>query len=323
MTPEQFGELTRRRLILFLSVDMEGSTRLKQTFTARDAQRWLEIVLRFTEDFPQAFRAKREEHGKHQKRGVPEPKLWKMLGDELLFRAEPEQLHDVAALVETFQAAVDTLNKRTREARREGDIFPLLKGAAWTAGFPVTNAVVRIENGGEDFLGPSMDAGFRVAKLSSSRRFAVSVELAWLLSHAETRANVTLHFEGCAEVKGVAEESGYPAIWLEMAPSEYKKLEDELLGRGAKDSAKKVHKLCEAFITEFGVPDYLPFLPNSAKVDPPDDYENRYKLAIESLRRLYVVDDPGARPTRPKRQAERDAEKLRDLLKARPPRRRT
>lgn len=321
VTPEQFAQLTRRRLLLFLSVDMEGSTRLKQTISNRQAQVWLDVVLRFIEEFPQAFQAKRDEHARKQRRAVPAPRLWKMLGDELVFWVEPERLHDVAALVETFRAALETLNTRTRE-ERSGAVFPLVKGAAWVAGFPVTNAVVRMEDDSEDFVGPSMDAGFRIAKFANSRRFAVSVELAWLLSHEEGRSNVTLHFEGCADLKGVAEESGYPAIWIETSPSDFKRLEDDLLGRSAQGSTKKVHQLCDAFIKEYGVPDHTPFLPTDLSTTAiPSGYEGRYELAMHALRSLYIVDDPSAKATmRDKRQAKKQAEKLRTRLKNPPSR---
>jgi len=268
--------------------------------------------LTFIEEFPQTFRAKREDHNRKQGRIAPDPQLWKMLGDELLFLVEPERMQDVTALIETFHAALIETNTRTRETIGGGLRSDRLKvkGAAWIAGFPVTNAVVCIE-GNEDYVGPSMDAGFRIGKLATSRRLAVSADLAWLLTHLESRSNLVLHFEGCAELKGVAEEVGYPAIWIETPSSAYKKIEDQLLGRTAQEKKPDVHRLCTAFIQEYGVPNYLPFFPGDGDItSPPADYDNRYGKAVEGLRRLYLVDDPSATPTLSDDQAEKAAESL-------------
>lgn len=95
---------------------------------------------------------------------------------------------------------------------------------------------------------------------------------------------------------GVAEESGYPHLWLEVTESAYVKAERRMLGH--ESSREKMQELCELFIAEFGVPSHLPFLASDpAFSEPPDDFEERRKERVEFLRRdVYLVTGPGPEP---------------------------
>jgi hypothetical protein len=128
--------------------------------------------------------------------------LWKPVGDELIYTAEVRSEHDVCVLVDAWIKAM----RATEEivlAKAAMD----LKGAAWIATFPLPDRAIAVPmdpsiyerdlepevinrellsrfDGGEqekvrvDYLGPSIDLGFRVASRATARRFMLSFEAA-------------------------------------------------------------------------------------------------------------------------------------------------
>lgn len=284
---------------LFLSVDLENSTKLKHTSGSR-GEEWLTAVLLFAKSFPQLLDAQLQERCRRS--GHPMlnvPPVWKMLGDELIFVTVIDKAIQVAAYMEAFQQALLVWNQDVAKGMSRGRLR--VKGAAWLAGFPIVNAVFDTGDGLVDYAGPSLDAGFRISKLATPRRLAVSVDLAWLLLKANF--NGLLRFDGPTMLKGLAEESGYPFLWIEVGMSKYLKAERQLLGYGGQNDKETMLALCEHFICEFGVPSHVPFLANDPDyATKPSNYDEDLRLRIEFLRQnIYVVDEPensGATPTR-------------------------
>src|SRR6266542_2947096 len=69
-----------------------------------------------------------------------------------------------------------------------------------------------------DFLGPDIDAGFRISKFALRKRLVASAHLAWLLY--KERANCSgienqLRIVGLEALKGVWGGRHYPIIWFE------------------------------------------------------------------------------------------------------------
>lgn len=293
ITEAEFDRRVRPALRLFLSVDLENSTQLKQR---RDSNRetWLTAVLLFAKSFPQLFEARLQQHALSAGRPFPcTPPLWKMLGDELLFVQPLQRGQDAHIYVEGFLAALAQWNNDVASGLPDrGTLF--VKGTAWLAGFPIANAVIDAGDGRADYVGPSIDAGFRIARLATRRHLPVSVDLAWLL--LKTNSHLRLHFDGPASLKGMAEESGYPALWLEVSTSQYVQIERELLGYNFQADPAKMRQLCEHFITEFGVPRHTPFLEgDSALSSKPHGFDIELEKHVEFLRRqIYIVDEPAA-----------------------------
>ncbi len=346
ITEKEFQDRTRPALRLFLSVDLENSTKLKQGRNAK-GEKWFTEVLLFARDFPLLFEAKlqrrdrAEKHAERPKAGSrraargeaeplgpptpppPVPPIWKMLGDELIFVQRLRKGRDAHTYLEAFREALaqwnlDVAQRGTRAAQaskeRRGRLF--VKGAAWLAGFPIANAVIDAGDGRADYVGPSIDAGFRIARLAARRRIPVSVDLAWLLLHSGS--TLPLHFDGTVELKGVAEESGYPHLWLEVGDSAYVRAERQMLGYRAQKDTQEMKRLCELFIAEFGVPGHVPFM----RTDPdccekPADYESKRLRHVEFLRReIYLVSEPEAPPARPARkQARKQMPSAKEMLK--------
>jgi len=117
-----------------------------------------------------------------------------------------------------------------------------LKGACWLAGFPYTNCPIEprkqqaaLADGDQalllDFIGPSMDAGFRIAQLAEPKRLVLSADLAWMLFEAihDTKIpsdSFEIHYLGRKHLKGVGPVDGYPVFAIGIP--EAHTLEDKL-----------------------------------------------------------------------------------------------
>lgn len=289
VTRGKFEQHARTRLLLFLSVDMENSTRLKQKAGQAHQEEWLDTVVGFLEKFPTLYSAKVEEEGRRSAwKGDTRRKPWKILGDEMIFVLELATREDACREVTALRNAIEVWNRQAKEDKEKSGKLPV-KGTGWLAGFPVANAALPMGDH-EDYVGPSMDAGFRFAKLASPRRLVISVDLAWWLMECDSPMRI--HFDGRETMKGLAEESGYPLLWLEINQSKYQQIENVLLGRSEQERPGKLKSLCEAFITEFGVPAFLPFLP-AADAKLSSEYAAKLQAAREHLRNVYLItDDP-------------------------------
>lgn len=303
LTETERTRLAQPCLRLFASVDLEGSTAFKQAHAHRAQQPWLSVVLDFVEAFDGSFwrfiGVTAREVGAD---APPKPRVWKILGDELVFVMELGSGRDAVLYIDALSLALAEWNRDVITRRRVvgGANRPLLaKGAAWLAGFPVTNAVLPVDGNHDDYVGPSMDAGFRVAKLASPRRLALSVELAWLMLKLDRHRKI--QFAGrTRELKGVAAESGYPQLWIEVPASDYHAKEHEVLGPLRRSvPSGKLRELCACFLADFGVPPHPPHLPGDPDFPAPVGYDESLQQAQAELTQRYPVTDPKL-PTKPK-----------------------
>jgi len=208
---EEYKEISKRALRLFLSVDIVNSTALKQEFRHRPGESWIGVAHGFYTSFPSSLAAeisKAEPPNGNTISTAPEP--WKALGDELIFVAEVLAMEDLPLLLNAFRTSIQTWN---REFENKGI---LIKGAAWLAGFPVQNsAIVGDDEDHLDFLGLSMDIGFRLGHHASPRKFVLSVELAYVLSVLESLLVSEMRYEGSEVLKGVLRDRPYPILSLD------------------------------------------------------------------------------------------------------------
>lgn len=243
------------QLLLFLSVDVVGSTAYKNSHREEDGvQPWLQFFKDFYQDFPE-FLARAA--GKQATKVVPS--IWKTAGDELIFTVPIECHTEALRHVVAFRCAIGDYDAETTKKK-----LPLgFKACAWVAGFPVINAEVRAGgNSGPDYIGPLVDAGFRLAKYSDERRFVVSVELALLLAEAidEIHLNPIFYYDGKQPLKGVLSERPYPIIWIDMLDGN-KPLDEELLGiPKASAQPKKLAKFCREFIESLAPQLVIPYI---------------------------------------------------------------
>lgn len=240
------------------------------------------------------------------------PQLWKSAGDELLYTKvlndHREALACVICWIETLREYRSVLKKRYPELD--------VKSAAWIAGFPVTNTEVifRSSVAGEellnedddpiynnlrlihkyysnnkdealtrDFIGPSIDTGFRVCGLATPRKFVLTIDLMLMIVHAIRTAppdldvkSIEFHYQGRESLKGVFGGFGYPVFWLDMAhASELERIEDRLLNLSARNT-DDIKRFCEEFIAENPTRIIVPYIiGNQDKYfDHPPDHHN-------------------------------------------------
>ncbi|MDF3057505.1 MAG: hypothetical protein K0R17_1720 [Rariglobus sp.] len=294
LTDTERKQLGAPSLRLFASIDLEGSTAFKQTLANRQNRTWLSVVLNFVDTFEQSY----WQHIGTQALDVAkttspkQPRLWKILGDELVFAMEIKRPVDAAIYIDALAAAIKEWNRLVLAQRKNPPALPerplLVKGAAWLAGFPVNNAVLPIAGNHHDYIGPSMDTGFRLARLASPRRLALAVELAWLLLDLDSSRQI--EFAGrTRELKGVAADSGYPQLWIEVAASEYHAKEHQVLKQRRCDlPGADLRDLCASFIRDFGVPPDLPHIPGDKTYTPPPGYQESLRGAHEDLATRYL-----------------------------------
>jgi class 3 adenylate cyclase len=215
---DEFVELVRPKLKLFLSVDIVGSTSFKQRDKDSQSQAWLNLFVSFFSEFPTLLCSEVADCGMP----LDSPRLWKSLGDELIFTVELKHRTQAAVYLKAFAA---TLRKAAQNwhtdvkdpARKELH----LKGTAWLAGFPVGNVEIPLDthvdakhSDGRDYIGPLIDTGFRLKEFATSRKLVISADLTYLILSVGI-SGMALFFDGEHTLKGVLRSKPYPIIWLD------------------------------------------------------------------------------------------------------------
>lgn len=299
---QSFEACLTPRLRLFLSVDLVGSTKLKQKGSfpiapPKDGQKlvefgsdWFSPVAEFYREFESTFTLKWDHYDKTiapscKWSSGPSPFLWKTNGDELLYVKEVHEAHEVYACIKCW---MDALKDYRRSLKRNSSSLDV-KATAWLAGFPITNHEVifskkvagqsasldlgrgaffnhlyhldRWYQGEEgkpdltiDFIGPSVDTGFRLAQIATPRKFPISVELALLLSKVmpptEMNGYLSFFFEGKRELKGVMGGKPYPVFWIDTMGDDPLIIAEDLISNIAPSGRDQIRSYCELFIRE-------------------------------------------------------------------------
>ena len=287
------------KLRLFASADLVGSTAYKASQSARSSPDWVSTFNEFFSEFPSAVRAQYASlpsQPSHCSRVIEQLSPWKFLGDEILFSVELKRFEDAASHVLAFKNAVSEF---PAVWRKKG--LPLrLKGAAWLAGFPITNREVQIPSADGrpllDFIGPSIDLGFRISKFADERRLVLSADLVLMLLDAVDeveweKGRFWLVLHGREILRGVIGNEGYPIVYLHMSD-----------GRpDAEEKLLKIEHLCEwaalkdylrKFIDERNPKLFRPFIANDQDQkygQVPEKFEDlRKQLMSEESERGYA-----------------------------------
>jgi hypothetical protein len=271
--PADLPEGLKPRLRLFLSVDLVGSTAFKQ-----QGQAWLPVILNFYRDFDHCVHKQYRAFCQRSNSIVAPPEFWKSNGDELLYTCD---LVTQEQAVEAIHIWLDALNEYRSLMPPEPESLDV-KSTAWIGLFPAPNSEVFFRRGGvqfrsdvaedaillqsemrdqwyanrqtrqdivRDFVGPSIDTGFRLSSWASPRRLIISVDLAFLLTSScgATDEPLPLHFSGHKALKGVIGNAPYPAIWIPVGVG--KDLRDDTVGRHLADP-ETIRSYCEAVIEQ-------------------------------------------------------------------------
>ena len=259
------------KLLLLLSADIVGSTEYKTI-----ADDWREIFKSFYDSFPAEIRRNYMTHSRVLK---PDFNVWKYLGDEILLYQEIQGLKQVPAAVLAFH---DALGNYTKILQKKSAGTLSLKGTAWTAGFPVMNAMFfegKERRGARDFIGPSIDLGFRLTKHCETDKLVISVDLAYLLLQARKELDIhsfpTFHCDGAFALKGVNCGIPYPIIWLNRGKTSQDRAIDEIRFRPCDDNV--LCRICTDYYqdTKDAIPPFIVASDGTVWGAVPEDYEDR------------------------------------------------
>jgi len=202
---------------LFLSVDMVGSTEFKARLTGQGSASWLDVFQTFFTTFP-LMAAGQVGLAFLEDESTPALDVWKVMGDEVVFVAEPKSGEEVTLFL---TALLRTM--RLYEARHFTEMPLRLKGTAWLADFDGQNIEIEIpELSGEggahlDYIGPDIDLGFRISKFARQGAMVVSLEVAEVVLAASNAAQAAFYMMGREPLKGVMFGRAYPILWMRDA----------------------------------------------------------------------------------------------------------
>lgn len=204
---------------MFMSADLAGSTAFKsKTSGDEESPIWLEAFEAFFREVPlimmgqiaAAFAMEDE---------VPHASVWKVIGDEIVFLAHPRTAREAQLLIIAFYRTVVNYDRKIFER------WPLrIKGCCWAAQISHRNRPIEIPEmlGGDakqaymDFLGPDVDAGFRLASSGGRGQLILSSNLVQVLASQEDMEGIQLHYTGRTVLKGVYNGRPYPLFLMTM-----------------------------------------------------------------------------------------------------------
>lgn len=257
---------SQSRSVLFLSADLVGSTHHKSESD------WQVSFLNFYLAFPQHVGSARKELGAQNL--VFD--LWKAIGDEIVYMVTVCSEREVAQAILVWLHAMSTC-----ESEILMDKGLSLKGSSFVATLPGPDSEVAIRRSPDpagsvasvisqndaalrgkrsytqfqyDYMGPSIDIGFRLAALATNRHFTLSVEVARALSFDMHLLDATptgetpvegLVFFGSHSLKGVWKGREYPVFAIDRARSNALNVALASMN-GKPPSAKQILEVCRA-----------------------------------------------------------------------------
>ena len=247
--PVETSDLPPARVYLFISFDLVNSTIFKQR-----EESWPTVLGTFY---------RRAEHGINAR--VAGATVWKYAGDEVLFWVAPSSAEEMC---KQLDGAYQVLQELDREMDTTSNRRLRVKGTCWIAlAEPESPENLRSPDRPKapnliisqpleanpptrDFVGPDIDAGFRLGACTFKSTFAVSAELAAvLLDKAPMPIANNLHVVGYKKLKGVWKDRFYPIVWYRKELDngfEYDdKYENEMLANGIAEKEKKAAKIEE------------------------------------------------------------------------------
>lgn len=198
------------QLFLFISVDVIGSTELKYSKDS-PIDDWYNVFTDFYVTFPDEFRKHLETEYIYQgnlKYSAKNLVVWKHAGDEILFYLDITQQNEIPCIVTAF--------KKTLEDWYISEDKLDVKGCIWTGQVPFIDRKIKEEDCNKfDFIGPSIDCGFRLGKYAAKEEIAISVEVADSVNGIEN-LQTCLFYAKAENLKGVLGDKKYPIFVLKL-----------------------------------------------------------------------------------------------------------
>jgi len=206
-------------LILLLSVDIVGSSAYKVAVSKQDGPlAWVRAYQDFYNTIPAIVcDSRRSMHVLASNRGLTDEstttlRLWKSIGDQLIFFSEPRHSAQLEFDCQCFLLALQQANERMMNQWGFS-----LHGAAWAFEEGDQNLRINLQSGlpdkepsaDFDLIGPDIDLGFRLVAEAASGQLLVPLELHSLLQSTRLAVNLV----GEASLKGIRLDP-YPLLAL-------------------------------------------------------------------------------------------------------------
>lgn len=194
----------KKELYCLFSIDIENSTKNKYMNLY-----WDNPVLNFYEKIPLHFQTILREM-----ESTENLTIWKYVGDEILFYKKITNISQMPITIKAFKETLEFFSKKLTGIK--------LKGTAWTAQLNLidksfySNKTIDNENDTLDFIGPSVDCGFRLSKFASTDFMAISIEILDLCKD-DFDLQKSIYFLKSEFLKGVNNnERKYPIFLIKL-----------------------------------------------------------------------------------------------------------
>lgn len=284
--PLESYKVPEYRVRLFLSVDLTGSTAYKHDKSNRFE--WIKVFQKFYGDFPKTLTNFYKDIGQKANLSSEEindgiPKLWKTVGDEILFCCRILSIHHVSVCMESFIQSLEKFGNEISDKNLN------TKGNAWIASFPIPNSSIKpidenftddaLSGSNElvtedfeleadrspknfDFLGKGIDSGFRISKNSSINAVTISPGLGILLLTACNNPDFTnfkrkIRLLDMQSFKGVAKNEPYPVLVIDVFRNKkYESIfndQNKFLGKGNLQSSTELKDFLINFLEYYDI----------------------------------------------------------------------
>ena len=208
--------------VVLMSADIVGATAFKESMHGREETlAWPAAFETFFRELPLVLMGQ-VALAFSEADSVPELGVWKVFGDEMVFRASPRSAEEALLLTESFYRSLIDYDSRVSGR------WPLrLRGCCWAARFPERNIEIEIPemagagHAGDaayvDYLGPDVDTGFRLIERVGGGHVIVSLNLAEALAHLTDDDGLRFHHVGEEVLKGVYRGRPYPMLLISLA----------------------------------------------------------------------------------------------------------
>ncbi len=203
------------KTVIFMSVDIADSTSFKEKgHSAENELLWLDAFKSFFKEVPLVLMG---QIGKvfSTTDYLPDIDIWKVIGDEIVFRAQARSAEEALLITEAFYRTVVIYDARFSER------WPLrIRSCCWAARFPGRNIEIKIPEmasvGYIDYLGPDVDLGLRLISQADRGQVILSLNLAEALAALPERRGMQFHYVDRKILKGVFAGRPYPLILITL-----------------------------------------------------------------------------------------------------------
>lgn len=280
MAPSLQVDSFTTEFILFLSVDIIDSSLHKKTIASEDYTCYKDFKYFFT-----FFTT-------HIASSADAIEVWKFLGDEIIFTSTLKSYNDILKYTQYFQKVLVTFNKDTSRKIK-------CKGTIWLANLPVYNMrIAPIPDKDPDYIGPSIDAGFRLSSFSDERKLVVSVDVVYAI---HTTSDAQRHddpkipkfktcYDGVSKLKGVYNNELYPIFWIDNYPENTKY---DMLNSLPSDTvweSKNIIKACGNYIKQDNFMCIPFFNQEEEQQHKPSNYDKRRDNAVDAMKETDTED---------------------------------